>query len=346
MIEIQPDLLTSIQSPDGLRSALQVAIELEHATIPTYLYTYYSIVQGLAPNADEIASLILEVAMDEMAHFASACNLLNAVSGEPQIYHPGFVPNFPQGLPGSVNPTLQVHLDRFSVDHVRDVFMEIEEPETALEFKRATLIEGGIPATIGEFYGAIRKLILDAGDEIITGDPARQVVIASLNVKPIRTASDAADAIDRIVEEGEGTDVSPLASPGSAELAHYYRFAQIAKEGRLVPNPDATPSSPPVDHFLYETGTLIVPSNCVYPVRRNPKFSQLPGGSPAALQTQEWNKGYTEMLRLLHESFNGKTSSVNTAIDLMTQLGFSAIDLVSIALDDGTNAAPTFEFTV
>jgi len=44
----------------GLHCALQQAIELEHATLPTYLYALYSIKPGKNQN---IASLLLSVIM-------------------------------------------------------------------------------------------------------------------------------------------------------------------------------------------------------------------------------------------------------------------------------------------
>jgi hypothetical protein len=132
MINVKPELIASIQTREGMQAALQTAIELEHATIPTYLYTYYSIIRGVDPIADEVASFILSVAMDEMAHFAWACNLLNAIGGNPRIYFPDFA-------------AIQLHLDRFTPGHVRDVFMEIEEPEVPLEFKTGALQRTDLP---------------------------------------------------------------------------------------------------------------------------------------------------------------------------------------------------------
>ena len=38
MIRLQPGLLANLNTHDGLTTALQQAIALEHATIPTYLY--------------------------------------------------------------------------------------------------------------------------------------------------------------------------------------------------------------------------------------------------------------------------------------------------------------------
>src|SRR5436190_1535700 len=125
MIHIKPELLAAMDSPGGLRLALQKAIELEHATIPTYLYSLYS----LNNSNQKIQSLVLSVVLEEMLHFALSCNILNAIGGSPEIDNPHFIPAFPGPLPGGVESGLIVHLKRFSLDHVHDTFMVIEEPE-------------------------------------------------------------------------------------------------------------------------------------------------------------------------------------------------------------------------
>ena len=43
MIHLERKLLDELHQPGGLHTALQRAIELEHATLPTYLYAYYSL---------------------------------------------------------------------------------------------------------------------------------------------------------------------------------------------------------------------------------------------------------------------------------------------------------------
>ena len=49
-----------------------------------------------------------------------------------------------------------VHLKRFSLDHVHDTFMAIEEPEHPLNFPvGAAAVEQAI--TIGQFYSADRQ---------------------------------------------------------------------------------------------------------------------------------------------------------------------------------------------
>jgi hypothetical protein len=67
-----------------------------------------------------------------MLHMALACNLLNAIGGEPQIDSANFVPRYPGHLPAGLRPDLTVTLRRCSIDQIRDVFLSIEEPEVVL----------------------------------------------------------------------------------------------------------------------------------------------------------------------------------------------------------------------
>src|SRR3982751_5337452 len=106
-------------TPDNLGEAIQQAIEIEIATIPTYLYTYYSInrspdqvkikdsiIEKLVAKgkphseAEEIAldlsaelmvfankagALIMSVAIEEMLHMALSSNLKQALAGMPDL---------------------------------------------------------------------------------------------------------------------------------------------------------------------------------------------------------------------------------------------------------------------
>ena len=110
----------------GLRRAVQLTIELEHATIPPYLCALFSIKPG---RNVEVAHILRSVVLEEMLHMGLMCNLLNGLGGEPQIDKPAFVPRYPGHLPGSVRPDLTVTLRRCTKEHVRDVFMAIERPE-------------------------------------------------------------------------------------------------------------------------------------------------------------------------------------------------------------------------
>ncbi|HTZ86599.1 MAG TPA: ferritin-like protein, partial [Solirubrobacteraceae bacterium] len=187
MLFIKPGLFAKLETPEGLKTALQAAIELEHATIPPYLYALFS----LEPNSNtEIGELIDSVVKEEMAHMAMACNILNAIGGKPAIATREFVPTYPGPLPGTVEEGLIVHLRAFSLCQLETTFMAIEEPEEPLNIP--DLAEA--PAlTIGAFYTKIKQQIEAGGPSIFVGDPARQVTVRSfpevIPVTDVATAS-------------------------------------------------------------------------------------------------------------------------------------------------------------
>src|SRR3954464_317084 len=68
-----------------LKANLQTAIEIELATIPIYLFTYYSIVrnstsgEGIEPLevfANKAGGVVMSVAVEEMLHMSLSCNVL------------------------------------------------------------------------------------------------------------------------------------------------------------------------------------------------------------------------------------------------------------------------------
>src|ERR1700744_6528407 len=106
-------------TPENLGEAIQQAIEIEIATIPVYLYTYYSInrspsqdlisgtlvqqltAKGMPLNeastkalelsaeimvfSNKAGALIMSVAIEEMLHMALSSNLKKALAGFPHL---------------------------------------------------------------------------------------------------------------------------------------------------------------------------------------------------------------------------------------------------------------------
>jgi Ferritin-like len=325
MIQLQPQCLEGVDTLDGLQQALQNAIELEHATLPTYLYAMYSLDQT---KNSEIYGLIHSIVMEEMSHFGLACNILNAIGGSPAIDTPGFVPTYPGPLPCGVEDQLTVPLAPFSIGLVQDVFMVIEEPE----FPTAVAEAGGV--TIGQLYAVISAAIVSQGSSIFTGAPGRQVSNSFPVVTPVTDVDTATAAIDLIVEQGEGT----LQSPDDAqdELAHYYKFAEIAAGKELVANPN-----PPPDWY-YEGAPIPFDPTGVLPVVTNPKASQYSGAAKTA--NDQFNKDYSTLLADLHTTFNGNPGNLGAAIGDMDTLAGDATTVMNTALGDGTNAGPSFEY--
>lgn len=331
MIELKPELVHALDTPDGLQTALLNAIKLEHATIPVYLYALYSIVPGSNAAA---AAIVRSVVLEEMAHMALACNILNAIGGAPVIDEPSFIPSYPRPLPGGVEGGLEVGLTAFSPDVVEKVFMSIEEPEDPIEIP-AELAEVD-RVTIGQFYRAIATAIETAGPgPFKDGHHQVELHLGDTDVKKVDSVESALAAITLIVEQGEGTSTSPLDL--EHEVAHYYRFGEIYHGHMLVP--DANPTG-----FAYKGDPVPFDSAGVQPVASNPKASDYKEGTRARRMCDNFNYTYTCVLKALDATFNGKPDQLEKAIGAMESCRQQALDLTALTLPDGKHAAPTFEF--
>lgn len=188
-------------TPENLGEAIQQAIEIEIATIPVYLYTYYSVnrvpsqdsisgalVQALTgagtgmplPEANKVAldlsaeimvyankvgATIMSVAMEEMLHLALSSNLKQALIGPPLLT--GRSPSsYPTMLPGH-QPEFPINLTPFSLDQLM-TFLKIESPKPLSETLKA--LEAIPYKTIGEFYTMIETCIKEND---LTYDTAR-----------------------------------------------------------------------------------------------------------------------------------------------------------------------------
>jgi Ferritin-like len=333
MLRLRREVVAGLDTQAGLRTAMQTAIELEHSTIPPYLYALYSIEPGT--NA-EIAGLIRSVVIEEMVHMAFGCNILNALGGAPVIGVRGFVPAYPGPLPGAVDEGLQVSLKKLSLEHVHDTFMAIEEPEDPLNFPVARDVEDP-HVTIGEFYARLRAQMPGAS---FPGDRARQVTHEMLpDLFAITDADAAIAAIDLIVGQGEGTQTSPL-DGDHGDLAHYYRFAEIFHGRRLVPQPE--PGLPPDRQYAYSGDPIVLDPAGVRDVIDNPRRSSFEANSYALHLFDNFNYTYTSLLKSLHTTFNAGPGGLDGAIGLMESCKQQALALTAVALPAGRVAGPGF----
>lgn len=348
MIKLQASLLEGLHSPAGIQQALQSAVQLEHSTIPPYLYALYSLKPG---TNDTIGNLIRSVVFEEMAHMTLACNILNAIGGAPVIDEPGFIPAYPGPLPGGVDADLTVGLAPFSKDVVKNVFMEIEEPEFPLEFP--TLASAEAPqVTIGMFYTALSDAmaIVDKRDPLFLHPSNPQVtgVFSRFGVTAVTDLASAQAAIATIIDQGEGTQQDPMDSVETdSEPAHYYRFAEIW-HGRYLVATGAPPTAPVEDRYAYAGDKIPFDATAVQPARANPTETTLPVPPDVPnpqLACRTFNYTYTNLLKSLHTTFNGDPTAIDPAIGLMESLKEQAIALMAIPLGDGTNAGPSFEYT-
>ncbi|KAL9973993.1 hypothetical protein ACROYT_G020520 [Oculina patagonica] len=116
---------------DLLRQHLQTALEIEHATIPTYMTALATIKENYNTEVQDIFKQIL---IQEMLHLALAANLLNAVGGKPVLFSSNFLPLYPTRLPGGLMPTLQVPIEKCTIALIADIFMAIEQPSITADF--------------------------------------------------------------------------------------------------------------------------------------------------------------------------------------------------------------------
>jgi hypothetical protein len=365
--------LFEIDSVEDLRRVLQVALALEHATIPPYLCALFSIVPG---QNQEVAELIKSVVMQEMLHMALVCNLLNAVGGHPRLDSPAFVPKYPGHLPGGVRPDLTVSLRKCSIAHVRDVFMAIEAPSEPLDIpddvpsyvdmrgieveptgvvtddKRASEAAEQLalhftrvelePLTIGWFYKQIGKALVELGDDIFTGDPSLQMTPeiytgAPGNLYTISNTTHALLALQEIERQGEGTPgTDPTAGPRH-ELAHYYRFQEIVEGRRMI---ETSPGN-----WVFEGPEILFDSASVLPMTENPSAGSLPVGSRVRTVAELCDRAYGDLLRSLHAAFNGNPGRLGQAVGLMFSLEVQARELMTMPIAAGatTTAGPAFQ---
>lgn len=245
-----------------LIAALRVASVVEHMLALEYLFAGFSVRRTLADLPPEsirteagrlrgqadldtfrpwLAQTYL-IARQEMEHLGIVQNLLGALGEEPFLARPAF--------PVSSSHTLlqaPFRLDRFERRTLRR-FVWYERPDyLTAEFRRrhGDPAESGLPGLEEVFLPAflrpldsVEKLYTAIGDAFATldpgdlfrGDPGRQIPEdmfgLSVQMAAVTNRSTAAQAIQRILEQGEGIGESPQ----SGDPAHFERFLKILRE--------------------------------------------------------------------------------------------------------------------
>lgn len=316
-----------INTPQQLREHLEWAIKVELTTIPPYLYAFYS----MKDKKSEAAELIMSVAIEEMLHVALASNLLISVGGQPRFYRKDLMPVYPGPLPHHV-PGFIVNLEKCTREQIVKCFMAIEVP-SEVEVPEDDNFE-----SIGQFYLAIEQAFQrldESGTLFDANEPAKQWVAGQYEKSKyiaddsgglvlVEDLESANLALSYIVNQGEGIRHDHYADPAQQELAHYYKFEQIAS-GRS-----------PIGEIL--------------PLVRNPKTSEMT--SPAKEISQLFNASYCYFLTVMEELYTptdekGKMAYVMKIYGIMERLmGPVARCLVQIPYRNDTkeNAGPTFEF--
>ena len=335
--------VVGIATVEDLQEHLQWAIELEHATIPSYLCALYSLDADRNLDAVEI---IQSIFLEEMLHLALVANLLNAVGGRPELDSPRLMPGGVRTLPHR-EPPLALSLLPFGPEAL-ELFLQIEQPGAPDAPPQSDSYN-----TIGQFYEAIRAGLLGLVDEhgaahVFSGDPDRQIADDEFRAGPGRIfevtgLETAIEALDLIVHQGEGTghvDVwdgdHDMFHPERRAVGHYYRLQQITLGRRYRPGdtPASGPSGDPVT----------IDWTAVSPMRRDPCTADFPDG-PIRAAMDLFNATYGTVLNRLESAFDGRREVFSSAVTAMFHLRTSAVTLMSMTIDGtGETAGPSFEW--
>jgi hypothetical protein len=260
-----------VEDREELLYLLGEAAELEHAACCTYLYAAFSLRtepgEGLAasqvPVVEGWKRAINEIALQEMIHLALVNNLLAALGGAPRLGRH----NLPQRSPYA--PEIQLTLAPFS-EQTLQRFLYIERPEGMDISTLAGHMEQTLPpppaptgplvlpapqafSSIGQLYHGIerglRRLVDRYGEgQVFVGSPNAQASTRYFRVPdrmpeliPVTGLASAVQAIETIVEEGEG-------ARGDWDGAHFGRFLNVLGDYRALKaaDPSFAPAHPAV----------------------------------------------------------------------------------------------------
>jgi len=358
------DIQTASIKDEAARQALgvllQSALQLEFATIPTYLAAAFSLTSNR-----QIYQLILRAAVEEMLHMTAVANLMNAIGAAPNIL--AAAPQYPHHLT-VLDPPLRLDLHSFSLDLVEDLFMRIEVPENPVAFK--TVAAAARPKTIGQFYADIIEIIEhDTIPDLFKNavrDAYKQRTVTP-NFPPIAYLSnqdthtyplkadvnfmitDKASAVRHlswVVDQGEGAaPFDPLTAEGIP--GHYYRFESILKSRFLVKDGNAELG------YSFSGGDVPFDPAGVHEFDANAKVKDYAAFPRVERQMKRFNESYTNTVNLLHEAFNCPSpeqqeqaaAAYQQALDNMRNMPNIATAIVQKAQESGIKAGVPFEYT-
>lgn len=238
-----------VEHREQLIFLLREAAELEHAIMCEYLFAAFTLKQrtdeGLSTDqlaaVDRWRKVVLEVAKQEMLHFALVQNLLTSVGAAPYLSRPDLpspARHFPPGVQIALIPFGERALRHFLFLE-RPEGMALEDPDAAAAVAHAEPVmdeDDIVPkaqsfATVGHLYRAIDVgfawLTAKLGPErLFIGPPAAQATPEAFGwpeLVPVTGLASAHRTVDTIVEQGEGVT-------GEWRTAHFGRFLQVFDE--------------------------------------------------------------------------------------------------------------------
>lgn len=325
-----------------LKEKLHIAIELEHSTLPPYLYAYWSV----KDHNSHAATAILDVAKEEMNHMAMACNMLNAVGGFVNCANKNFIPDYPTGLPGheKTADNFEVSLGKLSIDSIVS-FLQIELPRDPTDNDDNS--QGW--STIADFYLDVLADINECTDDDFshgrqlnpTDSPSESGILFA-----VRSKKQAKLCIAEIIEQGEGLRPNKEQAPILNKLnlvTHFERFYQVYQDmGGMaevdIENFNAEELKSNVDPEQYEEFM-----KGVHNMLPNPGQSEI-SNELFHRENLKFNSIYSHMLDGMHTHKSRRHPDMSAAIKSMFALGRHAAALRSIALEDNMCGGPSFEY--
>ncbi|NOX93165.1 MAG: hypothetical protein GXP18_12180 [Gammaproteobacteria bacterium] len=352
-IKTKNNKLCPITTIEELHHNLQLAIELEFATLPTYLCALYTIKENTNICAYNV---IRSVVMEEMFHLTNSANVLIGTGGFPALNKPEFIPVFPTKLPDK-ETWFTVDLQKFSPEALT-TFKYIEEP--------AEIAHGLI--TIGEFYANIEQGLVHLNSQtdvdLFPKKTHPQIEHKYYYggggiISKVTDLDSALFAINAIIAQGEGMPTThwdpdkpfPLDETTGIfsgdhplfmqprELAHYYRFNELSAGKRYVcgDTHNSGPTGPdiPIDY------------HAVYNMKPNPKSSDYANFPELQQMNLEFNRLFSHLLNQLHDAFNGNPEILEPAVGTMFKMKYAAQELMRNPVPDSVYdyyAGPSWEY--
>ncbi len=313
---------------------LSQAAELEHALMCEYLYAAFSLRSTAGPGLPESRladverwrRVVLDVAAEEMLHWAVVQNLLTAVGSAPFVSRPHF-PHQAKGYPAAVQLRL-LPFGEAALQH----FVYLERPEGVEASDAAGFEPAGPPlapmapeeivprgqdfATQGHLYRSVERGFAHLADvmgedRLFIGPAFHQAGETTFgwpDLGPITDLEGANRAIERIVEQGEG-------ATGDWATAHYGRFLAVLEEYQAMRRAD--PSFAPT-HPVVAAGMRAVEG-----IEPETYITDPTTGACSDL----FNAVYEQLLQMIaryfafgHETPEQRQVLASTAVDLMFQV--------------------------
>ena len=288
----------------------------------------------------EAYRLIRNIAMQEMLHFAQAANMLIAVGGNVRIDYPELVPSYPTlGLPGGVLPNLTVTLKKFELFHVYSNFMGMETPGLMHVARSEPEYTSN---TIGKFYKEIELCMRVLGDSIYDPSSVDKQVKWPWNepedVGQLYTITDfasAKQAIDQIIEQGEGASLINPKGETTDQYAHFYHFEEIVCQRKLTVSESG---------YAYNGDPIPYNPQGVWPMRNNPSKEGIELGTECHTQARAFHQVYRNFLRVMQETFSGSPEKMTEAVELMEALQVHAKKTMWTPFDETSTCGPVWDY--